>query len=492
MRKRRSLKYHVLFFTLLLTLIAGVTLPWVGNTEWLLGALIFEQGNWQAMRDHFPTVLGLKNITPSSGSIIPPSDTTIHLEFDRLFDRQSLLAIVPFGSQSGRIPCSLSFLSDTVVNCVLQQRLFPGERLLVTLPPRLRDSDLNPFLPPQSSTFDVGSMSREFMPFSFQHAFSWAPDRIPKAMEIADLNQDQSPEILVLFANPFELVIYNWRNNILQVQEHLPVPKGTERFTITDLDHQGELDLVLASKNAQGEAVLRFLFRADQGFEIQKTLSVGTSIQKMMPIDWDVDGNVEIAVLHDQENRLSFYSADVSSREAEESLEGLFSPNDFDVMDYDQNGLPDIILVEKHFPGLRLFFPDDILELALAEIPHMVLSRDFNQDGKPDLIIGFSDHLDWYRVENNTLLFEKNIVSVQELKAIQAFDFDGDRDFDLVVLDQSGLKIFRLDQGAWTLFQHAETIEKGMDLNITDIDQDGIPEIVLLTEKGIIVAREVK
>jgi len=169
----------------------------------------------------------------------------------------------------------------------------------------------------------------------------------------------------------------------------------------------------------------------------------------------------------------------------------------FACRDFDGDGRPDLVISDYLNPA-RILFGDPGLEFKktvvltstteTATTGHGVAVADFNGDKRPDLFLVYNEF------QARLLLGDGKGGFADSGRAIgpagfngtsaRAADFDGDGDTDVIVTYyQHGARLY-LNDGSGTLAESGQVLPEG--LQVGDIDNDGDPDFLSLDEKGAV------
>jgi len=106
---------------------------------------------------------------------------------------------------------------------------------------------------------------------------------------------------------------------------------------------------------------------------------------------------------------------------------------------------------------------------------------DVNGDGAPDVVVAGTQSVELYDPTHNLALQAIDASSMWSVLDIQIADLDGDGINEILILDYAtGLKIFHINQGTYQLTD-SFAAPYCYAMLIADINNDGIPEIILST-----------
>lgn len=183
------------------------------------------------------------------------------------------------------------------------------------------------------------------------------------------------------------------------------------------------------------------------------TLATERRPTAMVSADFDGDGHLDLVSIHAAEHIVVFFKGDgTGGFTALEPIEILSSPIQQQVVDFNEDGLPDLLVLQGDANQLAVLSGDKTQGLQLTqqiELSHeeghdheRSLGRpktfkvaDFNGDGIFDLALGY--RVVWLEVfygDDTGVLRGKDTISIEVAQALlQAFDANGDGIDDLLV-----------------------------------------------------------
>jgi len=260
--------------------------------------------------------------------------------------------------------------------------------------------------------------------------FEEVSDRLPansegNALAVGDVNGDKLPDIVVGNSAEKGGVARNFlwlndprkRGHFIDASANLPTPAGDEAQSIAlaDFDKDGDLDMVIANQTPTNRLLLndgkgRF---TDATARLER--SVPTQTREVHILDANRDGRPDILFFNvtsnagawdrDPQARLLIQQGD--GRFSDETKARLpqhtFSAWGGQVIDFDQDGAPDIVIGAVQVPGfvpmqLRAWRNDgkgSFTDVTLTAMPNSVIGRnwsmavgDLDGDKRDDLLVG--------------------------------------------------------------------------------------------------------
>jgi len=301
--------------------------------------------------------------------------------------------------------------------------------------------------------------------FSFDATtYKW-PDSSPGKLVLSDLNDDTKDEIIV--ASPKQKKIYIWEGipandgQSWTMKDSISLDGRILSFCIGDIDGDSREDIItLSNKKGYNSVVDIFLNRSAGGvmkFEKKHRIETNGSAYYVAAADLDGDKKTDLIVADFEKKSLTFLS----------------NSTDKGIINFSRS---------NHDLGIR---------------PNYFVVKDINGDEKPDLIISDYD-------KNSLLVLQNSTSSPGRISFTQADklntgsgpidcvveDLDGDKMPDIAVanLFDNSLSIYLnasspKGQAHFTDIKAAISVKSPSSLAAGDLDNDGMPEIAVNSEK---------
>ena len=348
---------------------------------------------------------------------------------------------------------------------------------------------------------------------TFTAAGSYATDKNPASVTIADFNGDGNPDLAIATGNGTVSILLGNGNGTFHAASSFPIGHPPSYIAAGDLNNDGKLDLVTA--NSLDNSVTVLLGKGDGTFTVGQSYAVSYSPDSLVLADIDGDGNLDIVqglgdargfgAGHDSgsidilpgNGDGTFQGATVSTSAAQ-------TVSFLATADFNGDGKLDAIVNDPYGGGLYLFagagngrFESATLLTTLTSGggsagPIAAAVGDFNGDGKPDLAVAenFSGNIAILLNSANglqeTSIFPSNGVAPT---GIVTADFNGDGKLDLAVANSPGpmggtganVAVF-LGSGNGS-FQLQKTYAAGNNpgaMAVADLNGDGKPDLVVV------------
>ena len=263
---------------------------------------------------------------------------------------------------------------------------------------------------------------------------------------------------------------------------------------LTDLDDDGNLDLVLSARPndpAAGRGPLRVVRGLGDGtFAAPVSLALSASVSSSDSggfADFDGDGHLEF--IHYAGNDLRIPSVSIYSL----TRDGIVDQLAFDL---DGDGNEEILVVNEQYDRLQIFQGDNLggltrlPDLQTGRAPQAVTVADLNGDGTVEILVAnrASESITVYTGDLENGYTSTEVLVGGALIDIQAADVNGDGNVDVFALDveRGGLLKF-ISDGTTTLTSPIEVALGGTPQHLTLADANGngsIDAVVTLPESN--------
>ena len=219
--------------------------------------------------------------------------------------------------------------------------------------------------------------------------------------------------------------------------------------TVGDYNNDGWLDIALTSSNG---LLLVYLGKPNGGFSEPIKTYCGGCPSVMDQADFNRDGRLDLVIADSCNGKIKFMiNKDNGNFEVhEEHTAAGINPVDLRVLDVNNDGMQDIISVDKIFNCLSVLYGNKIM--------------------------GNSSSHDWFREP------ESYSIPGGFPTALVADDFNGDGKVEYIVASQSGnmLYLFEETESGLSRTFSWPTASEPVDMTISDLNQDGLSDIILV------------
>jgi Tfp pilus assembly protein PilF len=339
-----------------------------------------------------------------------------------------------------------------------------------------------------------------------------AGDAAPFAMATGDFDGDGADDVFVsswsAAAGKAAVHLYRVQRGYLQdVTERSKVvlPQGAVFATFADFDNDGWLDLFVIGAEGRGH-----LFRnnGDGTFaEVTAKAGIGDvkGARKGVFVDLDHDGDLDLLLVGRGQQTCYRNNLDGTFTDATAAM-GLAGGDAADVAfgDFDGDGRTDLFVASERGKGTLLHnggpqhFSDATAASGLASVgaSSAVAAADFNNDGYLDLFVAGANGADaslWLNKGDGTFTRDHRsdaaLKSVRSVTSAAFVDYDNDGWLDLVVASRTGVALLRNDGAGHfidrsTLIPDAVRKTGALSLAVTDVDDDGDEDLFLTDASG--------
>ncbi len=268
--------------------------------------------------------LEVVDVSPARHSLVAPLDAEIVVEFDRPIDRASVTgtSFWGFGRWSGTVAGSFEFSDgDRAVTLVPDRPFSAGETVMVILSNRLRAMD-GTFLRSAGYSYEFWTRSRG-TGFRFAEIDRFSTRSSPEVTTRAyggfgsDLNGDGALDLTIVNEDTNDLRTFLNRGNRSgtfrdMLEPVTPVGNVPSPSEPSDFNLDGNVDVAVA--NTQGASVSILLGNGDGTFGAAQTLGVGGEPRGIAVLDADGDGDADVAATTFADGRVTVLFNDGDGR----------------------------------------------------------------------------------------------------------------------------------------------------------------------------------
>jgi len=237
--------------------------------------------------------------------------------------------------------------------------------------------------------------------------------------------------------------------------------KNVTAATVADIEHDGDLDLIIATEKSLRVWTNRDNFTFMDTTSRSQLPDAGMIVTSMFPVDWNRDVAIDILLAGPEMNSIGLLENSLHGRLRFQELGSKFPSekgvSSISLADLDSNASWDIICggasgistIQTRFPSSEVV---RFLKIGrTSESPvNGIKTWDYDNDGKTDLLAWDEKEVTIYRGTNGGSLQPVENLTIQTASAIETCDIgdiDSDGDIDLVVATAAGLEIFTNEGG---------------------------------------------
>lgn len=265
-------------------------------------------------------------------------------------------------------------------------------------------------------------------------------------VKVGDVNDDGNLDVVIVNFNLNRIaVILGNGDGTFQTPIGYATASIPTKLELIDLNNDGLLDVVVASNDSQVNILLNNLATPGTYMPYQQVSYGGTYPAELTAIDFNGDGNKDIATINGNGN-VSILKGDGAGN----------------------------LTIEGSYPS---GFADG----------NDIVSGDFNGDGNPDIAVISSDYDQASVLINNGTGFNPGVIYNigDNPKAIEIIDYNKDGNIDIAIANANGNTVSILEgTGTGAFLPHTEFNSSGHPLSLVvgDFDGDGNEDIVVSTQ----------
>lgn len=264
---------------------------------------------------------------------------------------------------------------------------------------------------------------------------------------------------------------------------------------LADVDNDGDLDIVVASKNFNGHRVIWFENTDGQGNFSTSSNEIGSdnvgAPEALVAADFDNDGYLDIAVGATYSGISWYKNNGDGTFGTYQMIDEIYGTTNLFVADINADGAMDLLMTSstedmvawyKNTNGQGSFGPaNELAPINSANGIYSIFSADLDGDGDKDILAALYDdnRIVWQENLDGLGTFSelKTIANVEKPISVYAGDMDGDGDVDVIAAYRTKLVWFKNEDGQANFGN--ELIINNAPYNLqdvvyaTDIDNDG-------------------
>ena len=306
---------------------------------------------------------------------------------------------------------------------------------------------------------------------------------IPRALALGDYDGDGEDN---LFVGPAS--VYNVHGGFIAdvtASTGLVLPAGARYATFADFDNDGWLDLFTIGQDGRG-----YLLRNDGAGKFRDVtastrLGAVGDVQKALFVDLDHDGDLDLLLVGETANRIYRNNLDGTFTEVPGPSKG----NDAGFGDFDGDGRTDVFVAG---PDSLYRNGGAVSGLAGSHGSVAVAAGDYDNDGALDVLLLSADSARlWRNAGDGTFTVRQRLG--RGGRAAEFVDYDNDGWLDLVIAGSRGLFLFHND-GAGRFEDRSRLLPAALSKDVTaialsDVDGDGDQDLFEAGPGGVHLLR---
>lgn len=326
----------------------------------------------------------------------------------------------------------------------------------------------------------------------------------PRALNLPDVNGDGWPDVLVASRSGNSLSLYLNSGGNLALSSQTPAGSSPRDVVSADFDGNGLPDAAVINRRSQDITIHRI--DPSTGWFLQSPLvqRIPGGASALSIRNLDGNGRNELLYLTSATGHANIRTLDASSRWLPPVRYSMgVRPQTLTAPDVNGDGRPDLLATSlgdtQTSGGLtyRLQLPDHTFgPLITVSIPagqggamFAEIARDFNGDGRMDLVVGFYDcRVAFFEGTPAGLVHRRTEFFVYESRALAAADLDQDGDLDLVGAGAYGDLAVVENNGQWftggaylKTLTAANAVPGAYALTVEDRNGDNDPDLTVLS-----------
>jgi len=317
-----------------------------------------------------------------------------------------------------------------------------------------------------------------------------------------DVDGDGSDELLLRDCLSTQLTAEKFFGAVATPLWQMPVPNSLiyGSFVIGDLDADNLSDIAVSSWRGDGWLEVRALglstlkwssYNNPRFNEYLGGFNYQSSPGIYRPLFWgkQVDMQGDVSPYQLWAGTMSYEAGRFSPLSSSSNIGAFPNYSDLQIADYDHDGYDELFLGRLAGSQYAVNIVDPLTGVLKRSFQTTSLISgsgkigvgDVNGDGAPDVVVAGTQSVELYDPTHNLALQAIDASSMWSVLDIQIADLDGDGINEILILDYAtGLKIFHINQGTYQLTD-SFAAPYCYAMLIADINNDGIPEIILST-----------
>ncbi|HRI31234.1 MAG TPA: VCBS repeat-containing protein, partial [Candidatus Kapabacteria bacterium] len=286
-----------------------------------------------------------------------------------------------------------------------------------------------------------------------------------------------------------------------------PAISQVTSVNLSDVNNNGTPDVLLTS--SMNSTICYYSYLEDSTFAAQQTIAntYGRPLT-LLPIDMDIDGDIDILACFDGQNGIAWLENDgLDNYQTLHPIASYTQTRYFEHVDLNGDGLKDIVFGKSSYwgePQSLVWLKNlgtgyaNMQHITILSLPeHAYSLSDINNDGLIDIIayIGTELAIQWHRNLGAGIFATRQtlLAAVEPQNTMQFADIDGNNTKDMVIANFNNLTVSWYSNDGIGNFSSPNSIlieSTGnttlFDCKVIDLDNDNYPDIVLGKKWGFV------
>jgi hypothetical protein len=262
-------------------------------------------------------------------------------------------------------------------------------------------------------------------------------------------------------------------------------------IAVADFNHDGLLDLAIASAGSNTDTVTVLLGNGDGTFRHQASYTVGVAPTSIVAVDFDQDGNLDLALANSLSSYVSILlgNGDGTFRAGPQAPPLTVPATRIASGDFNGDGKPDLVTIGSNVISVMIGNGDGTFQNAVLTEPNFYVESfglgDFNHDGKLDIVTAGNFTVNVFLGNGDgTFQYGASYPSGESPESIAVADFNGDHKLDLAIANsEGGTFSVLLGNGDGTFLEPVNyPLDFGVWIAAADFNGDDKPDLVVAND----------
>lgn len=352
------------------------------------------------------------------------------------------------------------------------------------------------------SKAEAGAEEKALRKAAFQASGYAVPGTKEAKFAVGDFNGDKRIDVAASDGPGAQIWLFlQNENSQFDEPENFPALAEISSLTAADFDGDGRSELVMASSKESQVGLSRY--GEDKRLSYPATLPIKSTPLSVTAGDLDGDAKAEIIALTEgkttRDRMLVILHREGTEWKADEPKEVKLKAQELRIGDLNQDGKADLLLLsaadamgallQKSDGGFADVDASGTPGLGEKIAPSSVSFGDFDNDGKPELLVSRNNYTRCVRIDANGKAQVVDQVNAPEASASvlvsHVIDLDGDNKPELLLIDAHTSKIHvmaRDEKGVFRLRESQPNVGDIVGSLVTDGNGDGHSDLLLFTK----------